>query len=368
MSSPTHSPADRRQILDADGHVRADAEVPGLDDEELRDLYRDMYFVREFDRRAVSLTRQGRMGSFPPVYGHEAAQVGSVHALDDDFVVPSYRDSGALIAYGLDPARILWYYMGMEAGNAIPEDVPAFPINGSVGSQLPHATGLAWADELDGGADRAYVCYFGDGATSEGDFHEALNFAGVFDTPTVFFCQNNQWAISVPRERQTASATIAQKAEAYGFEGVQVDGTDPLAVYEVTRRAVERAREPSSGEPRPTLVEAVLYRYGAHSTADDPSNYRDGVPEEWQRKDPVPRFESFLRSTGRLDDETADAVHDGVEQRIQDAVERAEAVEPPDPEEVFRWVYGNGRGRLDAQQEYLDGLIERHGEGALREG
>ncbi|WP_435348636.1 pyruvate dehydrogenase (acetyl-transferring) E1 component subunit alpha [Haloarchaeobius sp. HRN-SO-5] len=369
MSTITSTPPNRVQILTDEGHVRDGERVPDLTDDELVEMYRNLYLARRFDRRTVKLNRQGRIGSFPPLYGQEAAQVASAWALDgDDWVVPSYRDHAALMVHGLDPANILLYYMGREQGNRVPEDVNALPINGSVGSQLPHAVGLAWANALRDDPTSACVAYFGDGATSQGDVQEAFNFAGVFDTPNVFFCQNNQWAISVPRERQTASETIAQKANAYGFEGVQVDGMDPLAVYEVTKTAVEKAKNPDGGERRPTLVEAVLYRLGAHSTADDPSRYRDEeVTEKWRQKDPVPRFESFLRETGRLDDEQATAIQDEVEDRVAAAIRRAENTEPPDPRQLFEHTYEELPDHLEEQAELLAHLRETYGDEALTE-
>ncbi|PSQ18756.1 pyruvate dehydrogenase (acetyl-transferring) E1 component subunit alpha [Halobacteriales archaeon QS_8_69_26] len=365
MSTIRQGDPGRVEVLDEEGAPRDGAVLPDLDDGDLVAMYRDMYFLRRFDRRMVGLSRQGRIGSLPPLRGHEAVQAATVHALDDgDWIVPSYREHGAMTVHGLDPARVLWYFMGREDGNAVPSDVNALPINGSVGSQVPHATGAAWAARMKGD-DRAFACYFGDGATSEGDFHEGMNFAGVFDAPVVFVCSNNQWAISVPRERQTAAATLAQKARAYGFEGLQVDGTDPLALYRVTRDAVRKAKDPDEDEARPTMVEAVLYRLGAHSTADDPDVYRDGVPEEWERKDPVPRFESFLLETGRLDGEDRDALQDEVEGRIDDAVDRAEAAAAGDPDEIFEHTYADLPPRLREQRDYLDDLRERRGDDAL---
>jgi len=264
------------RVIDENGEVVDDAEVPDLTDDELVEMYRNMKLARRFDERAVSLQRQGRIGTYPPLSGQEGAQIGSAMALaEDDWTVPSYREHGAGLVRGLPLKQTLLFWMGHEAGNRIPEDANIFTVAVPIASQIPHATGLAWASKLRDEQDKAFLCYFGDGATSEGDFHEGLNFAGVFDTPNVFFCNNNQWAISVPRERQTASKTLAQKAQAYGFEGVQVDGMDPLAVYKVTKAAVEKAKDPEEGDLRPTLIEAVQYRFGAHTTADDPSVYRD---------------------------------------------------------------------------------------------
>jgi pyruvate dehydrogenase E1 component alpha subunit len=366
MSAADQDGGDPVQVLDPDGQVLAAASVPDLSDDQLLRMYRQLYFARRFDRRAVNLNRRGEMGSFPPLYGHEAAQIGSAMALSaDDWIVPSYRDHGALITHGFPAAGILRFYMGQEAGNVATTDTNILPINGSVASQIPHATGLAWASTLRQESPPGVLCYFGDGATSEGDFHEGLNFAGVFDTPTVFFCQNNQWAISVPRERQTAADTLAQKAVAYGFEGVRVDGMDPLAVYQVTRSAIEQAKNPSGDEPRPSLIEAELYRFGAHSTADDPQQYRDGVPEQWQRKDPVPRFEAFLRRTGRLDEESLSTIQSEVESRLDDVIETALAADRPDPRAMFEAPFEHPTGPVRRQAKQHLEFIEKHGREAF---
>ncbi|MDX1745374.1 MAG: thiamine pyrophosphate-dependent enzyme, partial [Halobacteriales archaeon] len=200
------------------------------------------------------------------------------------------------------------------------------------------------------------------------DTHEAMNFAGVFDTPTIFFCNNNQWAISVPREQQTASDTIAQKATAYGFDGVQVDGMDPLAVYAVTRDAAAKARETDGKAPRPTLVEAIQYRYGAHTTADDPTAYRSEEElERWRKKDPIDRFEAFLRRTGRLDEETETTITDRIEEELSTLIETAEEAVDPDPLRMFDFVYEEPTPRISEQRDYLEDLIARHGEDEIVE-
>jgi len=360
------------QVLDDDGRVVDGADVPDLDEESLVEMYRQMRLARHFDERAVSLQRQGRMGTYPPLSGQEGAQIASAAALDpDDWIVPSYREHGAAYVRGLELDETLRYWMGDERGNAL-EDLRIFPVAVPIASQIPHATGAAWASKLQGGDDEAFVCYFGDGATSEGDFHEGLNFAGVFDTPTVFFCNNNQWAISVPREEQSASETLAQKAHAYGFEGVQVDGMDPLAVYKVTREALEKAKNPSpAGDDapgratRPTLIEAVQYRFGAHTTADDPSVYRDEEEvEKWRAKDPIPRMERFLRDRGLLDDERINTITREIEAEVDELVERAETVEA-DPPAMFDHTYCEGTPRLREQRDYLEKLLEEHGEDRL---
>ncbi len=357
------------RVLDDDGGVVGD--VPDLAEEDLVGMYRDMRLARHFDKRAVSLQRQGRMGTYPPLSGQEGAQIGSAYALDeDDWIIPSYREHGAALVRGLPLKQTLQYWMGDERGNQIPEDANIFTVAVPIASQVPHATGMAWSDKLRKGedTDRAFLCYFGDGATSEGDFHEGLNFAGVFDTPNVFFCNNNQWAISVPRERQTASETLAQKATAYGFEGVQVDGMDPLAVYKATNEALEKAKNPGDDALRPTLIEAVQYRFGAHTTADDPSVYRDEEEvERWKQKDPIPRLETFLREQGILDDERVDAIGSEIEEEVADAIDAAEAEVDPDPESMFENAYAEMPAELQRQADRFAELHEEYGDEAFLE-
>jgi pyruvate dehydrogenase E1 component alpha subunit len=374
-------PSDRVQILDEDGQLCEGATVPDLGDDQLLEMYRQLKLGRHFDRRAVSLQRQGRMGTYPPMSGQEAAQVGSAHALaDGDWVFPSYREHVVSYERGWPLDEILLYWMGSNEGAVAPEGANVFTTSVPIATQIPHATGAAWAAKLRE-EETAVLCYFGDGATSEGDFHEGLNFAGVLDVPAVFFCNNNQWAISVPRERQSASATLAQKAHAYGFEGVQVDGMDPLAVYAVTRAAVEKARAPGEkarapGETdpgvgrgtRPTLIEAVQYRFGAHTTADDPTVYREeSEVERWRERDPIPRMERFLRERGLLDDERIDTVEAAVEDEVAEAIERAESAPRPEPAAMFADVYAEPTPRLDRQQAHLERLRARHGDEVLLE-
>jgi pyruvate dehydrogenase E1 component alpha subunit len=357
-------PRDQVRVLDEDGTVVGD--VPDVDDETLLSIYREMKLARHFDTRAVSLQRQGRMGTYPPLSGQEGAQVASAHALDEaDWLFPSYREHGALHVRGFPLDRILLYWMGAERGNTAPDDVNTFPVAVPIATQTLHAVGASWASKLKG-EEKAFIVYFGDGGTSEGDTHEAMNFAGVFDTPTVFFCNNNQWAISVPRERQTAAETLAQKADAYGFQGVQVDGMDPLATYQVTRAAVEKAKADDPDGRRPTFVEAVQYRFGAHTTADDPTVYRDSDEvEQWKRKDPIPRLETFLRETGRLADPDIEVIEEEVQETVAEAITVAESTPRPDPQEMFDAVYAERTPDLDRQYESFAALREALGDDAF---
>lgn len=346
------------RVLDDDGRVLPNAEVPDLSDETLLGMYEDIKLARHFDQRALSLQRQGRIATYAPMTGQEGSQVATSYALDDgDWLFPTYREHAAKYVHGVDLESLLTPLQGYNEGYAVPDDVHVMPEYIPIATQIPQAVGMAWGHTLQG-EDGAVLCHLGDGATSEGDFHEGLNFAGVFDVPAVFVCNNNQWAISVPRERQTASETIAQKARSYGIEGVRVDGLDPLAVYAVTREAIRKAKNPIEGERRPTLIESVQYRYGAHTTSDDPSLYRDeSEVEEWRERDPLPRLENHLYRTGVLDEDHETEIQERIEGKVSAAIDAAESVDA-DLERYFEHVYQETPERLRDQLDELNTLRE----------
>jgi pyruvate dehydrogenase E1 component alpha subunit len=320
-------------------------------------MYRTMLLGRRLDERMLKLQRQGRIGTFAPIKGQEASQIGSVATLRPaDWMVPSFREAAAMLWRGWSIDRLLQLFAGHLEGSQPGPQQRDLPICIPVATQLPHAVGLAYAAQYRGD-DIVVMTYFGDGATSEGDFHEACNFAGVWHVPVVFVCQNNQWAISVPLKKQTQSRTLAQKALAYGFPGIQVDGNDVLAVYAATKEAVDRAR---AGDG-PTLIECVTYRLAMHTTADDPTKYRSAEEvAEWERKDPLARFSSYMETKGLLDRN----VETEVDQEISEAVRRFESLPPPDPLTVFDHVYAEMPPHLAAQRA---AVASRLGSGGDRE-
>ena len=303
MAQVLPGPGLRRVI--GDGAVVPDAEVEGLDEDDLLALYRSLVLLRTYDERSVVYHRQGRIGTYAIFWNHEAMQAGSVHALQErDLIFPSYRESAIGLLRGLPASTVLSWWRGHPAGWWNPADYNVASICVPIGTHVPHAAGLAWGKRLKG-EDAVAIVYFGDGATSEGSFHEGANFAGVMRAPLVLFCNNNQWAISTPVSAQTAAETLADKAAGYGMPAVRVDGADVLAVYEATRDAVARAR----GGEGPTFIEAVTYRCAPHATADDPSAYIDpDCVERARREECVARFEGYLRRAGVLPDELAERV------------------------------------------------------------
>jgi len=353
-------PIEHLSVLDSDGNLD-EALDPALAADDLRRLYRAMVLGRRLDERMVRLQRQGRIGTFAPIKGQEAAQMGSVFALrPTDWMVPSFRETAAMIWRGWSIEKMLLLYSGhLEGGQPGPEQHD-LPVCIPVATQLPHAVGLAYAIQYRGD-DAVVMAYCGDGATSEGDFHEALNFAGVWSVPIVFVVQNNQWAISVPLKKQTHSATLAQKALAYGFPGIQVDGNDVLATYVASRDAVNRAR---AGDG-PTLIECVTYRLGVHTTADDPTKYRS--QEEvaaWERKDPLTRFTAYLEKRNI----TVAGVEADIDAEIAAAVARFEAAEPPDPLTMFDHAYGAPPANVEAQRAEVAARLRAGAPAALADG
>ena len=320
------------------------------------EIYANMVRARRFDERALALQRRGWMSGYPPFRGQEAAQIGAAFAMrPDDWLAPTYRSNALQLARDVPPSDILLFRRGRAEYHS-DHDVPVFPQSVPIATQLPIATGVGMAQRYAGTDDAVLAC-FGDGATSEGDFHEALNFAGVFDAPVVFFCENNGWAISMPDRRQTASDTIAVKAEAYGFEGVRVDGNDPLAVAETVEAALSSARE---GDP--VLVEALTYRQGAHTTADDPSRYRPETPElpEWRTRDPLERYEEYLREAGAVDDEFVEQAREAADAELDRAVAVAEEVDPADPADLFDFAYADPSPHLRAQRDAFLASLDDH--------
>jgi pyruvate dehydrogenase E1 component alpha subunit len=320
-----------RRVI-GDGPDVPDGEVAGLTDGDLLDLFRQLVLLRTYDERSVVYHRQGRIGTYAMFWNHEAMQVGAVAALaGDDWIFPSYRESAIGLLRGMPAHTVLSWWRGHPAGWWNPADYNVASICVPIGTHVPHAAGLAWGLKLRGEKTCA-IAFFGDGATSEGSFHEGANFAGVMRAPLVLLCNNNQWAISTPIEAQTAAETLADKAAGYGMPAARVDGADVLAVYEATREAVERAR---AGDG-PTFVEAVTYRVAPHGTADDPSLYIDAdrVAREREREC-VGRLEGYLRRRGVLDDGTCERIRDDAAETMRQAIARAEAEPDPDPALLF---------------------------------
>jgi pyruvate dehydrogenase E1 component alpha subunit len=323
-------------ILDADGNLDKDLE-PQISEELLIRLHRTMLLSRRFDERLLTLQRQGKIGTFGPIKGQEASQLGAVAVLEDkDWFVPSFREMGAEIWRGRKLEEVLLAYGGFNEGGAMAEDASNLPVSIPVATQIPLAAGIGYGIKYRR-QNQVVMVFFGDGATSEGDFHEAMNFAAVFQTPAVFVCQNNQWAISLPRSKQTRSKTLAQKALAYGMAGLQVDGNDVLAVYAAAREAVDRAR---SGDG-PTMIECITYRMSVHTTADDPKRYRkEQEVRQWEKRDPITRFQKYLKNKNVLSQEKIDALEEEIKEEIKKAVKNYEqqANELGNPLDMFNHI------------------------------
>ena len=344
------------QVITADGNFDPKLD-PDLSHEDLLKMHRFMLTVRKLNEKGMSLQRQGRLGFFMDSTGEEACQVGAAYALAaQDWCLPSYRDPGTCLVRGVPLGTLLDQLMANSADESKGRSLPTHwsfkkwnivSLSSPIGSKLVHAVGIAYAAKYK--RDKV-VCLtsMGEGATSQGEFHAAMNFAGVFRTPVVFFCENNQYAISLPARRQTASESFAIKAEAYGFEGVQVDGNDILAVYKATKSAVDKAR--SGGGP--TFIEAVTYRIGGHSSSDDPSVYRsDEEVEMWKRRDPVARFTAYLIKKGVISESQNAKLIEDIDSQMAKTIKERETVKPPDPSTLFTDVYSEPPWNLQEEAE-----------------
>lgn len=342
-------------ILDENGKVVDKENLPELSEDELKYLYKTMVFTRIIDERAVSYQRQGRMLTYAPNTGQEAAQVGSAYALEKrDWLVPAFRELGAWLVKEVPLKNIYLYWYGNEWGSYMPEGVNMLPVAIPIASQMQHATGIAMANNIKG-EDSVAMAYVGDGGTSSGDFHESINFAAVFNAPVVFVIQNNQYAISVPRKMQTTSKTLAQKAVSYDIPGILVDGNDIFAMYAVTKQAVERAREGLG----PTLIEAYTYRLGAHTTSDDPTKYRlDEEVEEWSVKDPIKRFETYLLNEGTITQEYIEELKEELDQEVGATFESIEDKSDTEVEDIFKYQYEEMTPQLQEQLDEYKSFLE----------
>lgn len=337
------------QVLDPKGH--ADPELlPDFGDITLQLIFRRMLEARLVDGTCLTLQREGRMGTYPPVEGQEGCQVGSALALGEgDWIVPAFRELAAALVRQVPLELILLYWMGSEEGSRLPRDLRFLPVSIPVGSHILHAVGLGLAIRYRRQQD-AVLCLFGEGATSEGDFHEALTFAGVRKAPVVFFCQNNRWAISVPRKAQCAAETLAAKGVGYGIPAIRIDGNDPFAAYLATRAALERAH---AGEG-PSLIEAVTYRLGPHTTSDDPSRYRSTEEVEKMRPlEPLVRYRSFLQQRGLWSEEWEHQLREEIKAWIEEGVRRAESRPAPGPAEMFDHMFAELPSHLARQRAAL---------------
>jgi pyruvate dehydrogenase E1 component alpha subunit len=342
---------DYLSILDENNKLDSELE-PDIPKEVHLKMLRAALLGRRFDERMLNLQRQGRIGTFPPIKGQEASQIGAVALLrDSDWLVPSFRETAAEVMRGRSMESVLLYYSGYNEGNSISRDQRDLPMSVPVASQILHAVGLGMAAKYRK-TDEVVMTFFGDGATSEGDFHEAMNCAAVYQSPVIFICQNNQWAISVPLSKQTHSKTLAQKALAYDMPGIQVDGNDFLAVYAATSEAVDRAR--SGGGP--TLIECVTYRIMMHTTADDPKKYRSEEEVElWKQKDPLLRYQKYLHEKKYFSESELDALEEQIKLEIQEAIDRVELrmKELGDPLDMFDHLYAELPPHLHAQKAEL---------------
>lgn len=353
-----HIQDDLRRVLDDEGKVLPGSRVPAIPDQDLMRIFDAMLLTRIMDDRMMRLQRQGRLGFYMKSIGEEASHFAVYPLRKTDWVFPSYREQGAWFWRGYSVEDYINQLYGNEKdpikGRQMPvhhsaRELNMVSISSPVGTQIPQAVGTAHAAKILGKDDVA-VTYFGEGTSSTGEFHVAMNFAGVYKAPVVLICRNNGWAISVPRERQTAARTFADKAVGYGMPGIRVDGNDVLAVIQVAAEAVERAR---AGEG-PTMIEAITYRVQGHSSSDDPSVYRDpNEPAIWEVKDPIKRFRNYLKDKGLWSEDIESEISERHNQAITDALKAAEDLAAPPVQSLFDDVYEDIPWHLAEQREYL---------------
>lgn len=338
-------------ILDENGKVDQKL-LPKLENHELKNLFENMLLTRIVDDRILKLQREGRCGTYASSLGQEASQVGSAFALkDEDWMFPSFREAGSFVVRKFPIANFILYWMGDERGMKIPENSNNFMVCIPVSTQLLHAAGAAFAMKQKK-EQKVVLAYVGDGGTSEGDFHEAMNFAGVFSLPLVIVCQNNHYAISMPVEKQTAAKTLAQKAIAYGFEGIRVDGNDVLAVYAATKAAIDKAR---SGKG-PTFIECFTYRLSDHTTSDDATRYRSHEElEKWKRKDPIDRMRKYLQSKGLWTQQYEDGLMKDSQESAEQAIKEAESKPEQAIDDIFTHTYAQMPSKLQEQLKEAKG-------------
>jgi len=336
------------QVLDSEGKVVNPKYEPKIDDKTLLHMYKTMALARVADIKALQYQRQGRMLTYAPVQGQEAAQIGPMAALEpQDWLAPAFREFAAMLYKGVTLEQLYLYWYGNEIGSKFADDVNVLPVNIPIGSQINHASGLAYASKILG-KNQVVVTYIGDGGTSHGEFYEGMNFASVFNSPMIAIIQNNQYAISTPRRKATKAATLAQKAVAFGIPGIQVDGNDVLAMYATVKEAAERARK---GEG-PTLIEAYTYRIGPHTTSDDPTIYRnDDEVEQWRLKDPIKRFKAYLINKKLWSDEQDAKLNEELEAYVTETFKRVENSDNPSIDDVFDYTFVNNPADLMEQKE-----------------
>lgn len=354
------------QLLDCNGSIVDDSQYQTtLDDATLLGFYRDMVLVRQLDMQATALQRQGELSLWAPSLGQEAAQIGSGRALKaQDYAFATYREHGIAWCRGVDPVQMLRFWRGTvhQSWDANQHRLYGYQI--IIGAHALHATGYAMGAQYagrvgtgDANQDQAVVAYFGDGAMSEGDINEAFIFATAYQAPVVFFCQNNQWAISEPTKRQSR-VPLAHRANGFGMPGIRVDGNDVIACHEVTMQALDRAR---SGQG-PTLIEAVTYRMGAHTTSDDPTKYRDGADDElWRTRDPIERLRIYLTNKSVLNDEIATEIAREAESLAERMREGCRQFPDPNPMSMFDHVYAGSDARIEAQRAEVQAILAEEG-------